>query len=126
MKTVLIVEDEKALRDGLRRILSREGYAALICQNGLEALDIIASNNIDVVVCDLKMPLMGAIELLERLGALCPGLPVIIVTGQGTPENTLECRTKGAFDFITKPFRISDLLSSIKCALEKRPPPPKL
>jgi DNA-binding NtrC family response regulator len=125
MKTVLVVEDEKALREGLRRILSREGYLVLTAGNGLEALDIIASNNIDVVLCDLKMPLMGAIEVLEKVGSLCPELPVIIVTGQGTPENTLECRMKGAYDLITKPFRISDVFSIVKCAIEKLPPPPK-
>jgi DNA-binding NtrC family response regulator len=125
MKTVLVVEDEKALREGLRRLLSREGYRVFTAENGLEAIDIIDSNSVDVVLCDLKMPLMGAIEVLEKVGSSCPDLPVIIVTGQGTPENVMECRMKGAYDLITKPFRISDVFSIIKCAIEKLPPPPK-
>ena len=126
MKTVLVVEDEKAIREGLRRLLSREGYQVLTAENGLEALDIVGSNTIDVILCDLKMPVMGAIEVLEKVGESRPELPVIIVTGQGTPENAMECRIKGAYDLITKPFRISDVFSIIKCAIEKLPPPPKL
>jgi DNA-binding NtrC family response regulator len=126
MKTVLVVEDEKALREGLRRLLSRQDYNVLTAENGLEALNIVGSNTIDVILCDLKMPVMGAIEVLEKVGASCPEVPVIIVTGQGTPENTLECMRKGAYDLITKPFRIGDVLSIIKRAIEKLPPLTKL
>jgi DNA-binding NtrC family response regulator len=126
MKTVLVVEDEKAIREGLRRLLSREGYQVLTAENGLEALDIVSSNTIDVILCDLKMPVMGAIEVLEKVGESRPELPVIIVTGQGTPENTTECMIKGAYHLITKPFRTSEVLSIIKCAIEKLPPPETL
>jgi DNA-binding NtrC family response regulator len=126
MKTVLVVEDEKALREGLRRLLSRQGYRVLTAENGLEALNIVGSNTIDVILCDLKMPVMGAIEVLEKVGASCPEVPVIIVTGQGTPENTMECRMKGAYDLITKPFRIGDVFSIIKRAIEKLPPPERI
>ena len=125
MQTVLVVEDEKVIRDGLRRLLSHEGYRVLTAENGREALDIIGSDHIDVVLCDLKMPVMGAIEVLEQVGESCPDLPVIILTGQGTPENAVECMIKGAYDFITKPFRTSDVISLIKCAAEGLPPPPK-
>jgi DNA-binding NtrC family response regulator len=126
MKTVLVVEDEKGIREGLRRLLSREGYQVLTAENGLEALNIVGSNTIDVVLCDLKMPVMGAIEVLERVGESRPELPVIIVTGQGTPENTAECMMKGAYHLITKPFRTNDVLSIIKCAIEKLPLPEEL
>jgi len=126
MKTVLVVEDEKVFREGLRRLLTLEGYRVLTAENGLEALDIVGSENIDVVLCDLKMPVMGAIEILERVGAPRPDMPIIILTGQGTPENAMECMMKGAYDLITKPCRTSEVLSLIKRAIEKLPPPPKL
>jgi DNA-binding NtrC family response regulator len=127
MGTVLVVEDEKALREGLKRLLSRQGYKVLTAENGQDALNIVGCNTeIDVMLCDLKMPVMGAIELLEKLGESRPDLPVVIVTGQGTPENILECRLKGAYELITKPFRIDDVLLTIECAIEKLPPPKKL
>jgi DNA-binding NtrC family response regulator len=126
MKTVLVVEDERAIREGLKRLLAREGYQVMTAENGLEALDIVSSNSVDVVLCDLKMPVMGAIEVLEKVGTSCPDLPVIIVTGQATPENAQECMTKGAYDLITKPFRTGDVLSIVKRAIDKLPPPTRL
>ena len=90
MQTVIVVDDEKAIREGLKRFLSSQGYRVLTAENGREALDVIRSEGADVVLCDLKMPVMGAVEMLEEVGAACPGLPVIILTGQGTLENILE------------------------------------
>jgi len=125
MQTVIVVDDEKVIREGLKRLLSAQGYRVLTAENGREALDVIRSEGADAVLCDLKMPVMGAVEVLEEVGAVCPGLPVIILTGQGTPENAVECMKKGAYDFVTKPFRTDYVLSVIKCALEGLPPPPK-
>jgi two-component system, OmpR family, phosphate regulon sensor histidine kinase PhoR len=125
MQTVLVVDDERVIREGLRRVLSPEGYLVLTAQNGQEALNILRSEHVDVVVCDLKMPVMGAVEVLEEAGTTSPGVPVIIITGQGTIPNAVECMKKGAYDFITKPFRADFVLSVIKCALGKLPPPRK-
>ena len=126
MQTVIVVDDEKAIREGLKRLLSAQGYRVLTAENGREALDVLRSEGADVVLCDLKMPVMGAVEMLEEVGAACPGLPVIILTGQGTLENILECMKKGAYGFVTKPFRTDHVLSVIKCAIEGLPPPSKL
>ncbi|MFZ2447893.1 MAG: response regulator [Syntrophobacteraceae bacterium] len=126
MLTVLIVDDEKMIREGLRRILTSRGYRVLTAESGREALDIIRAEEIHVVLCDLKMPVMGAIGVLDVVGTAYPGLPVIVFTGHGTSQDASECVSRGAYEFITKPFRPDYLLSVIKCAVEKLPPPPRL
>jgi DNA-binding NtrC family response regulator len=125
MQTVIVVDDEKVIREGLRRLLSSRGYRVLTAENGRDALDLIRCENIDVVLCDLKMPVMGAVEVLEEVRRTHLDLPVVIFTGQGSIENALECMNKGAYDFVSKPFRTDFLLSVIKCAIERLPPPPR-
>ena len=125
MKTVLVVDDERDIREGLRRLLVTEGYRILTAEHGREALDILDAEPVDVVLCDLKMPVMGATGVLEKVGASCPSLPVIVLTGQGTVANVTECMKKGAYDFVTKPFRTGDVISTVKCAMERLPPPQK-
>jgi len=123
MQTVIVVDDEKVIREGLKRLLSSEGYRVLTAENGRDALDIIRSEDIDVVLCDLKMPVMDAIEVLDAARKSHPDLPVIVITGQGTIENAVECMKKGAYDFVTKPFRTDYVLSVVRCAVERLPPP---
>ena len=125
MQTVIVVDDEKVIREGLRRLLSLKGYRVLTAENGREALDLVRTGCADVVLCDLKMPVMGAIELLEEVRGTHADLPVVIFTGQGSLENAIECMRKGAYDFVAKPFRTDFLLSVIKCAIERLPPPPR-
>jgi DNA-binding NtrC family response regulator len=124
MQTVIVVDDEKVIREGLKRLLSSEGYRVLTAENGRDALDLIRCESIDVVLCDLKMPVMDAVEVLEAVKKTYPDLPVIVITGQGTIENAAECMKKGAYDFVTKPFRTDFVLSVVKCAIERLPPPP--
>lgn len=126
MHTILIVDDEKIIREGLQRILSARGYRALTAQSGREALDIVRREKVAVVLCDLKMPGMGAVGVLEKAGQAYPGLPIVVFTGHGTNQDSMECMSKGAYEFMTKPFRVDYLLSVIKCAIEKAPPPPKM
>ena len=125
MHTVMVVDDEKVIREGLRRLLSLEGYRVLTAENGREALDLVRAGCVEVVLCDLKMPVMGAVEVLEEVRRTHADLPVIIVTGQGSMDNAIECMKMGAYDFVTKPFRTDFLLSVIKCAIERLPPPPR-
>jgi DNA-binding NtrC family response regulator len=125
MRTILVVDDERVIREGLRRLLSSEGYQVVTAQDGQEALDLLRSENIHAVLCDLKMPVKGAIEVLEESKTEYPEIPVIILTGQGTLANAVESRAKGAYAFITKPFRADCVLMLVKCATEKLPPPPK-
>lgn len=120
MFTVLIVDDEKVVRDGCSRILAADGYRALAAANGREALDLLEVEPVNTVLCDLKMPVMGAIEVLEEVNSRYPDLPLIVITGHGTVADAVECMKKGAYDFVTKPFRVDHLLLIVKRALEKQ------
>lgn len=118
--TVLVVDDERVIRDGCSRILALEGYQVLTAENGLDALALLASQPVNVMLCDLKMPVMGALEVLEDAGAQYPDMPVIIITGHGTVESAVECMKRGAYDFVTKPFRADHLVLIVQRALEKQ------
>jgi len=126
MNTVLVVDDEKVIREGCSRALSRAGFHVLLACNGKEALDVLASTSVDVILCDLKMPVMSAVELLAQVSADHPSLPFIVITGHGTISDAVECMRKGAYDFVTKPFRVEVLLRTVECAARGLPPPPKV
>ena len=116
--TILVVDDEEVLRQGCSRVLQSEGFHPITAANGREALDRLASETVHVVLCDLKMPVMGALEVLEEAGVRYPDIPVIIMTGLGTVADAVECMKKGAYDFITKPFRKETILITIRRGLE--------
>jgi len=116
--TVLVVEDEKVLRDGCARLLSREGFRVLRAASGQEAIDILASESVHVIICDLKMPMMDGLGLLEETKARYPSIPVIMITGHGTVESVVECMKKGAHDLLTKPFRAEHLLTATRNAIK--------
>ncbi len=118
--TVLVVDDEKVIRDGCTLILQPEGYLVKTAANGREALDLLAAEPVNVVLCDLKMPVMGAIEMLEEARLRFPEVPIIIITGHGTVDDAVACMKKGAYDFVTKPFRIDHLTLCVKRALGKQ------
>lgn len=118
--TALVVDDEKVIRDGCSRLLVGEKLRVLTAADGREAIAMLADNAVDVILCDLKMPLMGAVEVLENTSLHYPEIPVIIITGHGTIENAVECMKKGAYDFVTKPFRADHLILVTKRALEKQ------
>jgi two-component system, OmpR family, phosphate regulon sensor histidine kinase PhoR len=118
--TILIVDDEEVLRQGCSLVLKNEGFRTLTAANGREALDLLAKESVHVILCDLKMPVMGALEVLEEAGARHPDIPIIIMTGLGTVADAVECMKKGAYDFITKPFGIDHLTLVVRRALEKQ------
>jgi two-component system phosphate regulon sensor histidine kinase PhoR len=117
---ILVVDDEKVVREGCRRVLTGKGYEAISAENGQVALDILAKQTVDVILLDLKMPVMGGEEVLELTGKEYPDIPVIIITGHGTVDTAVECMKKGAYDFITKPFQIDQFLLTVTRAAEKR------
>ena len=118
--TVLVVDDEKVVRDGCNRILTPEGFQVLTAENGQDALEVLDRQPANVILCDLKMPIMGALGVLEAVGQRYPDIPVIIITGHGTVESAVDCMKKGAYDFITKPFRADHVVLVVKRALEKQ------
>jgi signal transduction histidine kinase/CheY-like chemotaxis protein len=117
---ILVVDDEKIIRDGCYRVLSGKGYEVITAENGQAALDILAKDTVDIILLDLKMPVMSGEEVLEITGKKYPDIPVIIITGHGTVDTAVECMKKGAYDFITKPFQIDQFLLIITRADEKR------
>jgi two-component system, OmpR family, phosphate regulon sensor histidine kinase PhoR len=119
-RTILVVDDEKVIREGCSLILKPEGFRVLTAENGKEALDLLGSEPVNLVLCDLKMPVMGALEVLEEAGVRHPEVPIIIITGHGTVDDAVECMKRGAYDFVTKPFRVDHLLIAVNRALEKQ------
>ena len=115
--SILVADDEKNIRTGLKQALESEGYDIFLAANGAEALSIIQKQNIDIVITDLKMPEMSGEELLKKINKDYKGLPVIILTGHGTFENAVQTMRDGAYDFITKPLNLDHLFLIIKRAL---------
>jgi DNA-binding NtrC family response regulator len=120
--TVLLVDDEKVIREGCRRAFAASGFRVVTATNGREALEAMTRERIDAILCDLKMPVMGAMGVLEQVTERYPEVPLIIITGQGTIANALECMRHGAYDFVTKPFRVDDLVVVVQRAIAKLPP----
>jgi signal transduction histidine kinase len=118
--TILLVDDEKQFRDSSQRLLTRKGYEVITAEDGQRALDSLSQNPVDLILLDLKMPVMGGEEFLQAKGPLYPDIPVVVITGHGSLDVAVDCMRKGAYDFITKPFDIPQLLVSIERALEKR------
>lgn len=116
METILIVDDEKNYPPILSAVLEEEGYETLTANNGLAALEIIKNSDIDLVLTDMKMPLIDGIELLERIKLTDPDLPVIMMTAHGTVEKAVEAMQKGAYNYILKPFDNEQLVIYVKKA----------
>jgi two-component system NtrC family response regulator len=104
METVLIVDDEKNYPLILSAVLADEGFETLTANSGQEALQILASSDVDLILTDMKMPTMDGIELLEKIKERDPDIPVIMMTAHGTVEKAVEAMQKGAYTYILKPF----------------------
>lgn len=119
MASILVIDDEKSIRNTLKDILEFEKNEVQTAENGLEGLSIIKSNNFDLVFCDIKMPQMDGIEVLEKIKNMKPDLPVIMISGHGSIDTAVETIKKGAFDFIEKPLDLNRILITIKNATDK-------
>lgn len=116
---ILIVDDEPDMLELLSMIITEKTpYEVITTNNPLEVIDLIRKNNVDLVIADLKMPDMDGIELLNSIKKIDEDLTVIIITAYGTIESAVETMHKGAFDFITKPFRKEQILYTIDRALK--------
>ena len=118
--TILLVDDEKWIRDSSQRLLRESGYDVITAENGQRALDFLSKNPVDLILLDLKMPVMGGEEFLHAMPPQHADVPVIVITGHGSLDIAVNCMKKGVYDFITKPFDIPQLLHSIERALENR------
>ena len=117
---ILVVDDEKNIREGLADSLEMDGYKTACAVNGDEALKLFGKGDIDLVITDLRMPVMDGAELMRRIHTETPGLPVLMLTGHGTIENAVNAMRDGAWDFLTKPVNLDHLSMLVKRALENR------
>jgi two-component system nitrogen regulation response regulator NtrX len=119
MPTILIIDDEEAIRNALRDILEMEDYEVEEAKDGIDALSKIKQNSYDAIICDIKMPKMDGMEVLERAQLICPDVPIIMISGHGDIDTAVETVKKGAFDYISKPPDLNRLLITIRNALDK-------
>lgn len=117
---VLVIDDERAIRSTLTEILSFEGYEVDEASDGVEGLKKILSSNYDCVICDIKMPKMDGIEVLEKVMIEKPDIQIIIISGHGNIETAVEAVKKGAFDYISKPPDLNRLLITLRNAMERK------
>jgi two-component system, NtrC family, response regulator HydG len=118
--TILVVEDDAENRAAMVKVLEGAEYKVLETDNGQQALDIINEENIDILVTDLRLPVLDGVELLKRAKALERDIEVIMITGHGTVEIAVEAIKEGAYDFITKPVKKAQLLRAVEKAAEKQ------
>jgi two-component system nitrogen regulation response regulator NtrX len=119
MAKILIIDDERAIRNTLREILEYEDYIVEDVDNGIDGLDLITKKDYDLVLCDIKMNRMDGMEVLTEGLAIKPDLPFIMISGHGTVETAVEASKKGAFDFISKPPDLNRLLITVRNALDR-------
>jgi DNA-binding NtrC family response regulator len=118
--SILVVDDEKNIREGLAEALGLEGYRVITAADGAEALAAIEGGRVDLVITDLRMPRLAGGELLRTATGRYPGLPIIVLTGHGTIEDAVAAMRGGAFDFLTKPVNLDHLSLLARRALETR------
>ncbi|MDF1614659.1 sigma-54-dependent transcriptional regulator [Desulfurivibrio dismutans] len=121
-RKILVVDDEQNMRVALYEALSRGGYEVKVAENGRMALEMVASEAPDLVVTDIRMPEMDGIEMLQKVQAVRPGLPVVIITGYATVETAVEAMKQGAVDYILKPFPVEVIEETIKKVFREGPP----
>jgi len=116
---ILVVDDEESMRDVLKRLLSAEGYHVSLAENGKKALALLARDRFDYLLCDIRMPVMGGIELLREITSReIPGT-VIMMSAFGSVETAVEAMKLGAYDYISKPFMSDEILLTLRKARER-------
>jgi DNA-binding NtrC family response regulator len=118
--TILIIDDEKNIREGLAADFEMDGYNVKIAENGRKGLEYIAQGDIDLVITDLRMPGISGEEVLRHVTTETPGIPVIVLTGHGSIDAAVVAMRDGAYDFLTKPLNLEQLGIIVKRALEGR------
>lgn len=118
--TVLIVDDERSIRDSLRKVLEYEGHTVREAVSGKEGLEAAGEQDVEAVLLDIKMPGIDGMEVLKRLMEIDPNLPVIMISGHGTIATAVEATRIGAFDFLEKPLDRDRVLLTVRNAVENR------
>ncbi|WP_215226214.1 sigma-54-dependent transcriptional regulator [Echinicola shivajiensis] len=119
MQKILIIDDEKVIRSTLKEILEYENYEIFEAQDGVEGLKMIESQDFDLVLCDIKMPKMDGLEVIDKVSKMDKQPQFIMISAHGSIESAVEATKKGAFDFIPKPPDLNRLLLTVRNALDK-------
>jgi len=119
MPKILIIDDERSIRSTLKEILEYEKYIVEEAKDGEEGLKMILENDYDVVLCDIKMPKMDGMEVLEKVYSTGKDIPFIMISAHGSIETAIDATRKGAYDFITKPPDLNRLLVSVRNAMDR-------
>ena len=116
---ILIIDDERSIRNSLKEIVIDEGYDVDVAENGAQGCEMVDKEKYSVIFCDIKMPEMDGMEVLDRLAEMGVDSAVVMISGHGDINTAVECIKKGAFDFIQKPLDLNRILITIKNATEK-------
>ncbi|MDH3328727.1 MAG: sigma-54 dependent transcriptional regulator [Desulfobulbaceae bacterium] len=120
MSSILIIDDELSMREFLKILLEKDGHTVEMAANGSSALELAASNDFDLVVSDIRMPGMSGLDLLAELKKINGDLPVIMITAFASPEDAVVAMKNGAYDYITKPFKVEEIKKVIKSATARK------
>lgn len=119
-RKVLVVDDERIIRDACRMVLADKGMAVQVCGSGSECLDAAAEDRIDVILLDMRLPDISGLEVLKTIRKARPDIYIVIITGYSTVQNAIDAMKLGAFDYLTKPFTDDELILSVERALDKK------
>ena len=120
MSRILVVDDEESMRQLLEIALGKDGHRITLADSGKAATKLIDQNSFDLVISDIKMPDMSGVDVLRHVKETEPGTPVIMVTAYASAETAVEGLRLGAYDYLTKPFKVDELKANIRNALEKK------
>ncbi|WP_353149419.1 sigma-54 dependent transcriptional regulator [Flavobacterium sp.] len=122
MSKILIIEDEAPIRRVLNKILSEENDAYLVqeAEDGLQGIELVKNEDFDLILCDIKMPKMDGVEVLEAIKKIKPEIPMVMISGHGDLETAIQTMRLGAFDYISKPPDLNRLLNTVRNALDKK------
>ena len=119
MPRILVIDDEKSIRNTLKDVLEYEKYEVSLAEDGASGIDLFTQGSFDVVLCDIKMAKMDGIEVLQKLLDISSDVPIIMISGHGNIDTAVDSIKKGAFDFLEKPLDLNRLLITIRNALER-------
>ncbi|MBN2635615.1 MAG: sigma-54-dependent Fis family transcriptional regulator [Prolixibacteraceae bacterium] len=119
MSRILVIDDERSIRNTLKDILEYEKYEVDLAEDGTKGIEKVKTSEYDIVLCDIKMPGLDGIDVLEQLSEIAPDTPVVMISGHGNIDTAVESIKKGAFDFIEKPLDLNRLLITIRNAMDK-------
>jgi two-component system, NtrC family, nitrogen regulation response regulator NtrX len=119
MSKILVIDDEKAIRNTLKEVLEYEKHEVDLAEDGPSGIELFSNNTYDIVLCDIKMQKMDGIEVLQKITEISTVTPVIMISGHGNIDTAVEAIKKGAFDFLEKPLDLNRLLITIRNAMDK-------